>query len=67
MGVLFFHSLDWGLTPVRATISYWNEGLVAVSISPCAVDRGRISAIGVCENMLSLVSQALIRVPFRDH
>ena len=33
-----FDSLDLGLTPVRATSSYSNEGLVAVTISPCAVN-----------------------------
>ena len=41
----FFDSLDWGLTPVRATASYSNEGLVAATISPCAEDQGRVSAI----------------------
>ena len=41
-----FDSLDWGLTPVRATTSYSNEGLVASTISPCAADRGKVSAIG---------------------
>ena len=29
------------------TASYSNEGLVALTISPWAVDRGRVSAIGV--------------------
>ena len=28
-----FESLDWGLTQVRATASYLNEGLVAATIS----------------------------------
>ena len=32
---------------MRATGSYSNEGLVAAAISPCAADRGRVSAIGV--------------------
>ena len=39
--------MDWGLTPVRATAFYSNEGLVAGTISPCVADRGRVSAIGV--------------------
>ena len=53
MGILWvsspLDSLDWGLTLVRATASYSNEGLVAVMISPCAADRGRVSAMGVSE------------------
>ena len=27
-----FDSLDQGLTPVRVTASYWNEGLVAATV-----------------------------------
>ena len=45
-------SLSYGnpclLTPwMRATASYSNEGLVAVTISPYAVDCGRVLAVGV--------------------
>ena len=36
-----------GLTPMRATASYSNDGLVAATISPYAADCGRVSAIGV--------------------
>ena len=42
-----FDSLDWGLTWLRATGSYLNEGLEAATISPSAADCGRVSAIGV--------------------
>ena len=41
-----FDSLDYGLTPVRVTASYLNERLVPKTISPCAADCGRVSAIG---------------------
>ena len=34
-------------TLLKATASYSNEGLVASKISPCAADRGRVSAIAV--------------------
>ena len=42
-----FDSLDWGITQVRGTASYSNERLVDLTISPCAADHGRVSAIGV--------------------
>ena len=40
------------LTPVRATASYSNEGLVAWTILTCAADHGRVSAKGDCEIVL---------------
>ena len=42
-----------GLTPVRVTAS--NEGLVAVTISPCAADSGRVSVLGTMVSMLGLI------------
>ena len=45
MGILAIDSMGWGLTTMRATASYSNEGLADATISPYASDHGRVSQV----------------------